>query len=368
MRISALSASLAIGSLLQISAAGAAGPIQPLKVGNWSGGSFTNDQTGAFSHCAASAPYTSGITLFVSVNSAMQWSLGFASTAWKLVPGETIPLDLTFDSRGQYHVFAHVVLGVLAEVPMPDNSALIRTFRQAKQMQVFAKGQLFAFNLNTTAELLPALVACVRTSLGQPVAPPLAAIPPKKAAPPVGTLAPSAPPAAPQSSFAAADATTNADVQIEAINLATSFMLKSQLQNPQLLSRSNTPTELASWGAAWKADDAVGAVKIVPAQEGMKGIDLAAAVAATDAKECKGKFLSGRTSDLVDSDVVFRGFATCEDSEGTRSSLYFIVPRKKGGFVLFSVLSNGKPDTPSPATRDQKLTDYRKAALASVSD
>jgi hypothetical protein len=184
------------------------------------------------------------------------------------------------------------------------------------------------------------------SSLGQPMAPPArAAAPARKPAPQVGTLAPAAPSAASAPPFAAAD-TTNEDIQIEAINLATSFMLKSQLQNPQLLNRQNTPTELVSWGAAWKADDAVGAVKIVPAQEGMKGIDLAAAVAATDAKECKGKFLSGRTSDLVDSDVVFRGFATCEDSEGTRSSLYFIVPRKKGGFVLFSVMSSGKPDTP----------------------
>ena len=32
---------------------------------------------------------------------------------------------------------------------------------------------------------------------------------------------------------------------------------------------------------------------------------MAAAVVAADAKECKGKFISGRNSELVDSDVVF---------------------------------------------------------------
>jgi hypothetical protein len=97
-------------------------------------------------------------------------------------------------------------------------------------------------------------------------------------------------------------------------------------------------------------------------------LELAADVARSDATECKGKFLSGRASDLVDSDVVFRGFSTCEDSEGTRSSLYFIVPRKKGGFVLFSVVSSGKAGTSATATSDEKLPDYRKAALTSVSE
>jgi hypothetical protein len=63
---------------------------------------------------------------------------------------------------------------------------------------------------------------------------------------------------------------------------------------------------------------------------------------ANDAKACKGKFASGRMSELVDNDVVFRGFASCDDSDGSRVAQYFIVPRPKGGFVMFSVQSNMK--------------------------
>jgi hypothetical protein len=37
-----------------------------------------------------------------------------------------------------------------------------------------------------------------------------------------------------------------------------------------------------------------------------------------DSQDCKGKFASGRTSELVDSDVVFRGFSSCGDSDGSR--------------------------------------------------
>lgn len=122
------------------------------------------------------------------------------------------------------------------------------------------------------------------------------------------------------------------------------------------------PVAFAATGAAWSADEAVGFVRIFPPKEGTKGLDVASAVVAIDARDCKGKFASGRTSEL-DSDVVFRGFSSCEDSEGPRISQYFIVSRKKGGFVLFSVVSNMKTEEAKTVTKDERLADFRKAAL-----
>jgi hypothetical protein len=43
----------------------------------------------------------------------------------------------------------------------------------------------------------------------------------------------------------------------------------------------------------------------------------------TDAKECKGKFASARNSELIDSEVVFRGMCSCEDSEKSIVAEYF---------------------------------------------
>lgn len=65
--------SLIIASLLQVGIAGAAnaaGPFGSVNIGNWIGGAFSNDQTGAFSHCAATTPYANGVILVVSQNSA----------------------------------------------------------------------------------------------------------------------------------------------------------------------------------------------------------------------------------------------------------------------------------------------------------
>jgi hypothetical protein len=156
------------------------------------------------------------------------------------------------------------------------------------------------------------------------------------------------------------------EMQIEAIELASNFILKTTLHNPRVLSPAETPIAVASHGAAWKSDETVGFVRIVPPMEGLKGLDVASAVVATDAKDCKGKFASGRTSELVDSDVVFRGFSSCEDSGGARFSQYFIVSRRKGGFVLSSVVSNMKTEEAKTVTKEERLVDFRRAAWVVV--
>jgi hypothetical protein len=96
-------------------------------------------------------------------------------------------------------------------------------------------------------------------------------------------------------------------------------------------------------------------------------LDVTATVIGNDAKACRGKFVSGRTSELVDSDVVFQGIAKCEDSDGLRIAQYFILPRHKGGFVLFSVQSSMKTEPERDVTKEDKLAGFRKAALVAVS-
>jgi hypothetical protein len=53
------------GLVLWCQAAGAAGPDHPFQIGLWSGGAYTDDRTGAFSHCSAGLVYDSGLNLFV---------------------------------------------------------------------------------------------------------------------------------------------------------------------------------------------------------------------------------------------------------------------------------------------------------------
>jgi hypothetical protein len=329
---------LAVGGA---SSALARGPFGSIHVGNWSGGAYTNDTTGAFQACTAAAPYSSGILLMVSVSARMTWSLGFAHDGWQLGT-EAIPIDLIFDGQQTFHVFGTPLRANVVEVPMPDNSALITAFRKSRAMVAHARGQVFPFDLTSTSALLPVLVRCVQQINASGVK---------------GNFnAPSPSPSAQAGVAVNAGSTlkpeTNqpqsADLQLEAVELASNFLIKVQLHNARILSRTETTAELASYGAEWKSEEAIGLVRIIPTEPTVKGLDVAATVIGNDAKACKGKFASGRLSELVDSDVVFRGFASCDDSDGSRVAQYFIVPRPKGGFVMFSVQSNMK--TPKSRT------------------
>jgi hypothetical protein len=354
------------------SGAWAGGPYGSIQVGNWKGGANTDDRSGEFTHCAALAGYKGGIFVMVSIDLLGTWSLGMMHRSWRLQVGETIPISLTFDSRSQFHVFGNPIHPDIVVVPMPVDSALINAFRKAHLMTAFAKGQLLTFELTSTSQLLPALATCVRqaksgTQLSEIRIRGGASPAPSQQAQP----APAPPPARTATSLTSSGEPPQApalspEMRIEAIELASNFILGSRLQNPKVLPRAETPAEFASFGAAWKSDEAFGFVKIIAPKGNVKGLDVAAAVAGADSKECKGKFASGRVSELVDSDVVFRGFATCEDSDGSRVAQYFILPRRKGGFVLFSVVSTMGSEPARTVVRDERLTDFRKAALTAV--
>jgi hypothetical protein len=140
----------------------AKGPLRTVSVGNWSGGSFTNDRTGDFSHCAASATYRHGTNLHVAVNYDYSWTLGFSNTGWNMPDGNDVTINLWFDGAGPIAVKGKVNGKSLIVVPMPDNSALIRAFREGSQMQSVIGGVRVNFALTTTSRLIPELANCVR--------------------------------------------------------------------------------------------------------------------------------------------------------------------------------------------------------------
>lgn len=348
-----------------VTQAQARGPYGSIKVAGWSGGAFTDDRTGEFTDCIASANYKSGINFGVVVSKTVSWALAFNHPSWALAAGQKFPIVLSFDGRTTFNVNSMALSGSMVVVPMPDTSDLIKSFRAARTMSAFAQGNLFQFDLVGTSVLLPALVNCVRivNSAGLAAAtdftaPIVAAKTARQAAPP--TSASSLQPNIPQEG--------SVEYQLEAMQIASNFILKASLDHPALLSRAETPVSIASTGAAWKADNATGFVRIVPPQSNVSGLDVAAAIVGNDAKECRGKFASARNSELVDSEVVFRGMSSCEDSERSVMAEYFIFPRKAGGFIMFSVMAPTRTigqQAPGPQ-RDELNAGFRKAAYVSL--
>ncbi len=137
----------------------AAGPFGSIHVGNWIGGAFSDDKTGAFSHCAATSSYGSGVSLVVGQNAANSWLLSFASPAFHLSNGQNIAIDVTFDGQVQARLFAVANSPIMATAVMPPNVA--RTFQRASLMVAMAGGAPLQFNLTSTGPLLSVLGNCV---------------------------------------------------------------------------------------------------------------------------------------------------------------------------------------------------------------
>jgi S1-C subfamily serine protease len=142
-----------------LSPALAAGPFGTIHVGNWVGGAFSDDSTGAFSHCSAMSSYASGISLVVGQNAANAWLLGFASPAFKLNKGETAPIDVTFDGQSQARLFATASSSNMLTAILPVSVA--RTFQRASLMVAQAGKATLQFNLASTGPLLNVIATCV---------------------------------------------------------------------------------------------------------------------------------------------------------------------------------------------------------------
>jgi S1-C subfamily serine protease len=147
---------IAIGSI-----ANAAGPYGNIHVGNWKGGAFTDDNTGAFSHCGATTSYGNGVILVVGQNASNSWLLGFASPNFHLTKGASVPIDVTFDGQSRARLFATATSGIMAIAILPTNVA--RTFQKASLMVAVSGGNVLNFNLTSTAPLLAVLASCVST-------------------------------------------------------------------------------------------------------------------------------------------------------------------------------------------------------------
>jgi hypothetical protein len=115
-------------SILFSSPTFAAGPFGTIHVGGWSGGAYTNDADGAFSHCAAGTSYASGISVIVTYNVQNNWLIGFASPNFRLTKGESFPIDVTFDGQSQVRLFGMAITDQLVSAIMVPNA--LRDFKK----------------------------------------------------------------------------------------------------------------------------------------------------------------------------------------------------------------------------------------------
>jgi len=151
---------LAICILALAGEAAFAKKINSLRSGNWKGGAYTNNQTGRFSHCAASVKYKSGILLLFSVTRTRRWNMGLSNNAWDLTPRQKYPVEYRVD-RGNLIRGTAIAKGrTLVQVFLPTSDRLFRQFKYGQRLTIWAARQRMRFNLSGTSKMLSLLLKC----------------------------------------------------------------------------------------------------------------------------------------------------------------------------------------------------------------
>jgi hypothetical protein len=75
-----------------------AATIQTYKVANWDVGAYTNNNTGRFTHCAASGRYRNGLTLIFSVTEKLDWGISFLNPEWNIRESRVIDIEYQIDN------------------------------------------------------------------------------------------------------------------------------------------------------------------------------------------------------------------------------------------------------------------------------
>jgi len=137
----------------------------------WEGGAYTDDNTGLFNHCAASAGYNSGLGLIVSVGRDYNWEIAIVNPAWKLAAGSQHSLGFRIDGGPWLDSPGSASGQTVLEIPMSGDSTLIALFRRGHLLEVAGEGFKSAFDLSGTSRLMATLAGCVQTNLSAEGAP-----------------------------------------------------------------------------------------------------------------------------------------------------------------------------------------------------
>ncbi len=141
--------------------------INRYNVGGWQIGVFTNDQSGRFSHCAASANYRNGLTLLFSVSESLEWAIGFSSPEWRLTPGRDFDVEFRIDGGRVTNVRGRAVTERLVRATLPDSVGLFNQFRLGLRMVVSLNDNPdVTFNLSNTNAMLTEILNCARKNKG----------------------------------------------------------------------------------------------------------------------------------------------------------------------------------------------------------
>lgn len=326
--------------------------VDTFQLGAWSASAFTNDETGAFDTCVASAAYANGITMYVQVDAMYDWALGFSAPTWRMTPGIEIPLQYKFD-RGQWQQgVATAASETLARMQMPSDGYIVTRFRRSNVMYVYDGSYTYDFRLTGTSRLMQRMVKCVQTNVAR--------FPGGQAMTGLGQSSMGQPASAPAQSDPA--------LALEATQALFNIMSQAGLALTMIPDGQREEPDLNGVHAVATAGRRLLVTHIFPAGAYESDQTVMSGLVADSAEACEGRFASGSERIQQNGVPLLTGSAVCEAGDVETIERIVLAPRSAGGLFVFGVRDTevgegGGPVDPLPPLSDE--TWYRATAVAS---
>lgn len=297
-------------------------PGSQMKSGLWTIAAYTDDATGNFSHCVATVPYRSGISLAFSISDAgSSWRMGLTNPAWSLPSEAKYTISYTVDGRVPAADEAIVAAPQLIMWELPATDRLFQIFRTGRTLTIGAAGANFVFDLAGSAKALNLTLGCATHYRNRFAAGAQSSNPFEKRAP--------------------------ASTVTEATVVLANVLGAAQIEGYKLL--AEIPRYLSGFHAAYEAPGVIGGLQI---QTATTVPDVAAALVAEDQKGCDGAYAS--TREKAENGVLSLWSACKLTTGGGVGILYVVSPRASGGVYVFATAQydDGTSQGPSGAIED----------------
>ncbi len=318
--------------------------VKRFKVNAWKGGVYTSNKTGEFSHCAASANYKSGITLFFSVTRTFNWQVGFAKPSWNMEIGKTYPVRYQVDRHKVFSGQARAATNKLAVIKLPAKAALFNQMRRGQVLYVKAGDDLLKFRLTSTKLLLSRLLRCAKRNKNLVANSSLSAN---------SNLSGSDNPFESKTSpFSSNSGQPNTPKRKKTIVSAAYHQEARQWFQRTLANNGRTYRIVRNEGKAqnlykkyaivWRIGQKTGILGSMRIVATRKPSALSNQALANEARLCKGDFASRFLEDgEVSSRPIVRLMASCKLNNGKKWNVYYAISeRERGGSYVVTLLSS----------------------------
>lgn len=135
--------------------------IERVKVGNWEGGAYTDDNTNAFLSCTVGTNFVNGTYFAISSFALGGTGISIFSPTFKLQPAEATSGNLRIDDRYFTSFQGRAISETGFSILFVESDPIFEALRRGRLLTVTSSVGMAQYDLTDTARALTALKACV---------------------------------------------------------------------------------------------------------------------------------------------------------------------------------------------------------------